>query len=146
MRPRDGDMSDGSIDLEKVHTESSELLATIGSDLQREAFGVNRAKLVLVIVIIGRSKNHAAESTLGDEGVFAFGRLRLGAIGLVKSAEMDLEHVRHRFVFGEPKGIVERAKKQRLDGAAFRIFPDSEDDCMALGLLENHLRDAEQRI
>src|SRR5437588_489746 len=64
MRPRDGDMSDGSIDLEKVQTESSELLAKIGSDLQREASLIfpNAAHQAHQVRAAQRARRCAAES------------------------------------------------------------------------------------
>ena len=53
-----------------------------------EAFGVQLAQLVLVVVVVGRAQDDAAHAALGDKGVLAFRRLGRRAFGLVERGEV----------------------------------------------------------
>jgi len=97
--------------------------------------GVELAQLVLVIVIIRRTENDAAHAALRHKGVFALRRFGGRAFGLVKRGEMILEHVRHRFVLAQPRGVVQRAKEQRLFDRAIGVFLHSKLDGVTLRLL-----------
>ena len=77
----------------------------------REALRMQFAQLVLVIVVVGRAENDAADAALGHEGVLALGRLGGSAFSLVERGEMFPQHVIHRFVLGKPQGIIERANE-----------------------------------
>ncbi len=59
---------------------------------------------------------------------------------------MLLEDMRDGFVLGQPEGVVERANKQGLDRLALGVLLHAEQHHVSLRLLENHLRDLEQRI
>ena len=76
-----------------------------------ETLGMQLAKLVLVIVVIGRAQNDAAHSTLGDKRVGALGRIGLCLLSLVERCEVPVEQVADGFFFGEPDGFVQRALK-----------------------------------
>ena len=78
----------------------------------RKFFRVQLAQLVLVIVIIRRAENDAAQAALRDERVNALRRLRRRALGLVKRGEMIFENVRDGFVLARPRRIVQRADKK----------------------------------
>lgn len=67
-----------------------------------EAFGVQFAQLILIIVIVGWAQNDAAHAALGNKGVGAFGRVSGRAFGLIKSAEMVFKNVGNGFVFRKP--------------------------------------------
>ncbi len=80
----------------------------------RKFFRVQLAQLVLVIVIIRRAKNDAAQAALRDERVNALRRFRRRAFGLVKRGEMIFENVRDGFVLARPRRIVQRADEKLL--------------------------------
>src|SRR5690606_2050665 len=111
----------------------------------RKPFCVKFAKLVLVIVIIGRAKNRSAHAALRDERINAFWRIGRRAFSLVKRAEMFVENVRDRFVFRKPKRIVERAKKKRLNNFVV-LFYDFELHHLPLWFLQNEFGNFKQRI
>ena len=69
------------------------------------------AKLVLVIVIVGRPENDPAHTTLSDKRVLAFRRLGRGAFGLIESAKMFSEDVADSFVLGKPQRVVQSANE-----------------------------------
>src|SRR5437870_7504029 len=93
----------------------------------RETFRMQFAELVLVIVIVRRSENDAADAALRDEGVSALGWISLRAFGLVKGVEMFLQRVSHRFVLAQPQRVVECADKERLRDRTVGLFLYGED-------------------
>ena len=58
-----------------------------------EAFSMELAELILIIVVIGRTEHDPTDSTLSHESVFPLGRFGSGAFRLVESAEMLLDNV-----------------------------------------------------
>ena len=60
------------------------------------------AELILVIVMIGRTQDRAAQAALSDKSVLALRRLSGRAFRLVKSAKVPFENVGHSLVLGKP--------------------------------------------
>src|SRR2546430_8780732 len=87
-------------------------------------FAMNFSKLVLVIMIIGRSQDDTAHTALSNESIFSFRWFGGGAFGLVKSAKMFPEDMADSFVLVQPERIIQRANKKWLEGLAFGIFFD----------------------
>ena len=80
----------------------------------RKFFRVQLAQLVLVIVIIRRAKDRAAQAALRDERINALGRLRRRAFSLIKRGEMIFENMRDGFFIARPRRIIERAHEKWL--------------------------------
>ena len=111
-----------------------------------EAFLMQLVQLVLVIVVIRRAQQDAAEAALRHEGVGALGRFGGGLLDLVERAEVLFEDVVDRLLFAQPERVVEHAGEECLRGAAFPRFLDANLDAEALILLQHQPRDVEQRI
>ena len=71
-----------------------------------EALGVQTAKLILVIVVIRRTEDHAADTALGDESVGSLGRLHGDFFDLIERPEMMIENVFDDLCFTQPQRIV----------------------------------------
>ena len=69
----------------------------------RKLFRVQLAQLILVIVMIRRTQDRAAQTALRDERINTFRRLGLHAFRRVKCGEMIFEHMRHRVILIEPR-------------------------------------------
>ncbi len=111
-----------------------------------EAFGVEFAQLILVIVVVGGAEDGAAEAALGDESIGAAGRVGGGAFGLVQGVEVAGEDVSDGLVLGEPEGVIEGAEEEGLEGLALSILLDFEADLLAFGFLQNQEGDVKERI
>src|ERR1051325_818000 len=112
----------------------------------RKPLDMKCAQLILVIVMIGRAENNPADAALSDESVFALGRFGGSAFSLIKGSKMLFQDMSNSFVLGEPKRIIESTNEQRLDGLAFGIFLNIEDNREPVRPLQDHLGNFEQRI
>ena len=112
----------------------------------RKTLGVELAQFVLVIVIVRRAENGAAETALGDKRVSPFRRISRRAIRLVKRVEVFSKRVIDRVLLGKPECVVQIANPKRLGRLAIRLFHDAERDVITLGFFQNQMGDVENRV
>jgi len=108
-----------------------------------KAFRVQLVELVLVVVMIGRAENHAAQAALGNEGVNTLGRFGRRALGGVEGGEMILENVGHGLLFAEPGGVIQGSGEQRLFGRAIGVFANAQLNGVAFRLVQDELGNLE---
>src|SRR5690348_1488034 len=111
-----------------------------------EPFGVQFAQLVLIIVIIRRSENHAAQTALRDEGVRSLWRVGRNAPGLVKCVEVPAESVTDGIALGKPDSVVQIAEPKLLRNLTIGLLDRAESDAVTFRTLQNQMRYIKDRI
>src|SRR5437773_6534539 len=112
----------------------------------RKTLAVQLAQFVLVIVIVRRAENGAAETALCDKRVRAFRRIGRRALRLVKRVEVFSRHVIDGVRLGKPERVVQIANPKRLGRLAIRLFHDAKRDVIAVGFFQDQMGDVENRI